>query len=62
MLFFIQGMGIDALEVKRLLGGWRQAEGRPYFADREVVAQIMYGVQKQIAAAVIDFVQGFDGG
>ena len=55
-------MGIDALEVKWLLEGWWQAEGRPYFADREVVAQIMYGVQKQIAAAVIDFAQGFDGG
>ena len=55
-------MGIDALEVKRLLGGRRQTEGRTYFADREVIAQIMYGVQKQIAAAVIDFAQGFDGG
>ena len=62
MFLFVQRMGIDALEVKRLLGGWRQAEGGTYFADREVVAQIMYGVQKQIAAAVIDFVQGFDGG
>ena len=47
---------------KRLLEGWWQAKGRPYFADREVVAQIMYGVQKQIAATVIDFAQGFDGG
>ena len=62
MLLFIQRMGIDALEVKRLLGWRRQAEGRTYFADREVVAQVMYGVQKQIATAVIDFTQGFDGG
>ena len=50
------------MEVKRLLGGRRQAEGRTYFANGEVVAQIMYGVQKQIAAAVIGFAQGFDGG
>ena len=62
MLLFVQRMGIDALEVKRLFGKRRQAEGRAYFADWEVVAQIMDGVQKQIAAAVIDFAQGFDGG